>query len=158
MKLYHISFRNDLPKKWIPRNVEGAIGPTGLHPEPDTPRICLSPSVKECFWAIYPNVSRFFEEENYPYMIFHIYSPENIDKKYLVNSETLTNKRWVWDAYMTNEHWYLKPINMKRVGSVKIFNTNKSKMISGRPFNDGNQKLIEMFPKDILIEVIKWPT
>jgi len=153
MKLYNISFRSDLPTIWKPKDVEGNDGDVNnIFTEPSTPRICLSPTLEQCFKAIYPNISKFFEIENYPYMVFNVYQAMNIDNKFLIYPNTLTEKRWVLDAHLTKEHWYLNNLKMANMGKIKINNTNRSKMIKGHPFDDVKEKEIELFPKNICIQ------
>ena len=72
--LYHISFKDNLEGEWKPRppdgfqikakekNKEKEVNIT----EPKTPRISCSTDLKKCFYAIYPNISFFFETKKFP--------------------------------------------------------------------------------------------
>lgn len=153
MKYYHISFKGNLAGLWEPKTPAGGDS-KGNMTEPDTPRICVSPTIGKCFQAIYSNVSKYFEKENYPYMEFYVYAPEHVLRKDIIYPDELTKKRFVWDAWVTDEHWLLVPTVMKLVGKVRIMNTNENESMSGHPFNDKKIKVRYMFPKNIEIKKI----
>lgn len=74
-KLFHLSFNGNIAGMWDPKLPDGLYGEKGDLSEPDVPRISVSPTLKQCFQAIYPNISKYFEKENYPYLIFYVYVP-----------------------------------------------------------------------------------
>lgn len=153
--LYHISFDSSLEGTWEPLIPAGsAINKTELS-EPDIPRISLSPTIEECFKAIYPNVSKYFEIENYPYMEFYVYSPVLTGKERIWTPSYLTNNRLVHDAHETNEHCILVPTYMRLVKKVKILNTNRSEDLMYYPFNDKNLEQKYLCPKTIHVKEIK---
>lgn len=98
-KLYHISFKSDLEGIWKPRNPINE----GIDTEPDLPRISCAPTIEQCFQAIYPNISNLFEEKNFPYMEFYVYSPVLDGSERVLYSDQLTNNHIVPDAHMTDE-------------------------------------------------------
>lgn len=135
--LYHLSFRSDLAGNWKPRLPAGSetVG-NGPFMEPMVPRVSLAPTIEGCFAGIYPNISKLFEEKNYPHMYFSVYSPVILGTERVWTPEAMVKNRLVWDAFFTQEYAILDPVEMKLVGEVKVLNTNKlpTKMI--HPFND----------------------
>lgn len=153
MKLFHISFDGDLEGEWKPQTPAG-LEKEGKYAEEDTPRICVSPTIKQCFQAIYPNVFRYFENKDYPYMDIFVYQPQPLIKG-IVYPKKLTKERWVFDAHVTDEHWITEPVKMKLIGKVRIFNTNKSSFVKSHPYNDPKEPICELFPKDIKISLLE---
>jgi hypothetical protein len=153
--LQHISFNKNLEGLWKPQVPAEYIENKTYLSEPDTPRISLSPSIEGCFKAIYPNVSKYFEIENYPYMEFYVYTPLLTGKERIWPPSYLTTNRLVHDAHETNEHCILTPVYMKLIKKIRIFNTNKSPDLFYHPFNDKNIPLKYLCPKVIIIKIIK---
>jgi hypothetical protein len=136
---YHLSFNGELEGKWIPRQPDGydeqnnkdsTIG------EPSVARISVAPTIEGCIRAIYPNVFRFFEKNNYPYIDMYVYSPEKLLKRDVVSTKELTTKRYVWDAHVTGEFWIIHPVVMKRIAKIRIMNPGKNNVMHTYPFND----------------------
>lgn len=145
MRLLHLSFNAKLEGIWKPRSPHTQLPKdtpiTKLRhdspiAEPDTPRISVSPTIKQCFQAIYPNISKYFEEKNFPYMEMYVYSPQITNTLKIITPETLTKKRMVWDAYKTEEHWITQPVRMKLIAKIKVYNTADSGCETIKPFND----------------------
>lgn len=135
-KLFHISFRNDLEGEWQPKIPNSDDKQKNDISEPDFPRICVSPSIEQCFQAIYPNVSQYFEELHYPNMDFYVYSPILQGDERILSPNDLTKKRLVHDAYLTHEYDILSPVYMKMIGKVRIFNCEKNEFLKYHPFDD----------------------
>ena len=157
-KLFHISFRDDLEGKWTPQKPEGEYDEkyyTSEHPEPDIPRISTSPTIKQCFQAIHANVKHYFEKENYPHMDFHVYTPKLTGKERILTPKELTDKRFVHDAHMTDEHSILDPVHMQLHSKIRIYNTNRSKMLNYKPFGDENTKERPFAPAQIRFKTLK---
>lgn len=131
--LYHISFRDNLEGVWIPRNPDGLTEDLS---EPDLPRISVSPSIVQCFQAIYPNVSKYFEVDDYPHMDFHVYQPHFVGNERVLTPSFLTQNHMVHDAFLTEEHCILDPTFMTHIGSVRIQNTNGNQFLTYHPFDD----------------------
>lgn len=144
--LFHISFNDKLEGIWDPEfnqkpdnnhpvkaNPDEAPFP---YPEPSIGRISVAPTLKGCFIGVYPNVAKFFEERNYPHMLFHIYTPEFKGHERVVTPETLTKDRLVWDAVATQEHLILDKVQMNHWGTIEIANTNKEPTVYIHPFGD----------------------
>lgn len=154
--LYHLSFKKDLEGFWNPKNPDGiASENTDDLKEPDLPRISVSPTIKQCFQAIYPNVSRFFKEENYPHMDFYVYSPVLKGDERILTPVELTKKKMVHDAHMTDEYYILDRVWMSLIEKIRIFNTNKSSDLFYRPFGDKKQEERFLAPMDVRFQVLK---
>jgi hypothetical protein len=153
--LYHISFRGDLQGVWTPRNPDGSdLEKPKDDSEPDLPRISCSPTLRQCFQAIYPNISHLFEVERYPYMDFYAYSPELRAGTRVLTPKDLTAKRMVHDAHMTDEHCILDPVYMRLASKVRIRNTNKKPFLRHRPFGDPKRDERDFAPGEIDIKTI----
>lgn len=139
IEYYHISFRGDLEGTWKPQLPYGE-GSGGEFSEPSYPRICVSPSIKQCFWAVYPNVSKYFEVEKYPYMDFYVYVPNLQGVKFLDNDE-VNRRKVVHDSHVTGEAQILSSAFMKLDSKVRIKNCTKNKKVMYYPFNDHNKTL-----------------
>lgn len=150
-ELFHISFRGDGDGIWLPRNPAGYEDSNkgSELSEPDLPRISFSPSIEKCFLAVYPNVSRMFEKENYPYLLYHVYQPVIHSGLKMLSPQELTKNRYVWDAHITQEHVVLNKVEVRRVGKVKIMNTHRSKLIETRPFGDSSMQYRTVGPAKI---------
>lgn len=156
--LFHISFENKNDSIWTPRLPYGY----GMEPldtkkttkltEYDMPRICCSESLSGCFYAVYPNVSKYFEskEYNYPHMDFYFYQAiigNDFPTDKIYTPDFLTRAKYVWDAHITKEWDILIPVEMKQVGRVRFNNTTKGKWLTGYPYNDKRLDLREIAPK-----------
>lgn len=124
MAYYHLSFDKRLPATLNPRVVECVNTHISKpkYPEPEIARVCLAKSFEGCFMALYPNVSKFFEISGaVPYIDFFMYSTD--DTRVAFQSEDLTQKRMVWDAHLTGEVWFTRPVRIKRLGKIRFMNT-----------------------------------
>lgn len=145
-ELFHISFNGELQGVWDPEfnqkpdeNHPEEPDPNQEpfpYPEPNIGRISVAPTIEGCFIGVYPNVSKYFEKENYPYMQFHIYVPVFKGTERVVTPKTLTKDRLVWDAVATQEHLILDEVQMNHWGVVEIQNTNKATTAYIHPFGD----------------------
>ena len=126
--LYHLSFNKTLEGVWHPRSPDGT-GEGNEHvsitSESNRPRICVSPTIKQCFQATYPNVKHYFENKNYPYLNMQLYKATLTKNTVLKTPKELTDHLEVWDAFVTEEHWLLTPVEMKLIAEVKIFKHDK---------------------------------
>lgn len=152
-KLIHISFDHTLEGMWEPK-VPASIdtGCKSIYSEPEFPRICLAPSVKECFWAIYPNISNLFEHQKLPHMDFYVYAPVTLSRTEVVTPDTLTSERLVLDAHVTNEHWVLSNTDMKLISKVRVYNPGQCHFVSFNPFNDCSMRRLDLAPETITFE------
>ena len=140
-ELFHISFRDNLSGMWTPKNPAGNNHSIKSNlSEPKTPRISCSSSIIKCFYAIYPNISKYFEENMYPHMNFIVYSPVLNGNEKIWTPEYLTKQKLVHDAYMTDEYCILQKVHILKIGELIVYNPlikNKHpKEIEYRPFNN----------------------
>ena len=141
--LYHISFKDYGSTIWNPLNPAGSEDiPEGDEDlgEPLVPRICVSPTLEQCFRAVWLNVDKFFKKKKYPHMDFHVYSPSFKGQERVIPPDVLTNERWVWDAHVTQEHWILTPTIMEKIGWCRFYNTLNKGLLYTRVFNDPKEK------------------
>lgn len=155
--LYHISFKNSTYQgMWSPNNPDGfdeskeVVGDTSFpYPEPNLPRISVSPTIEQCFRGVFPNVAHYFEEKNYPYMDYNVFRPRFTGRESIILPEELTKQRMVWDACVTDETCILDSVYMQWCGQVRIFNTNASPTMFIHPFGDPANKLESVGPATI---------
>jgi hypothetical protein len=147
--LYHISFDGTLTGTWIPRNPDGFTDRLSAMSEPDLPRISLSPTIQQCFQAIYPNVYRYFEEEHYPNMEFYVYEPQFVGYERVLPPKYLTHNHLVHDAHLTDEYCILDQVTMQLVGKVMIQNTQHSSFLQYHPFDNPATRLEFFAPEHI---------
>lgn len=154
-KLFHLSFNGNIAGMWDPKLPDGLYGEKGDLSEPDVPRISVSPTLKQCFQAIYPNISKYFEKENYPYLIFYVYVPLFTGNEKVWTPEILKMDKLVHDAHITGEHAILNSVEMVLYQKIKIKNTKNSKDLMYRPFDDNKYTSRFLSPADVNIEVIE---
>lgn len=128
--LFHISFNKALPAWLYPRQPSGLYNPDeinqvqkeSIYSENLPPRISFSPSVTECFRAIWPNIHKYFTRHKYPHMDFYVYTLVKGNEKTLLTPEYLTANNKLWDAFFTNEHCFLTKVKVEKIAKVRIFN------------------------------------
>jgi len=142
-ELFHLSFSGTKAGSWSPITPAGTedVNPDDLEfGEPPVPRISLSPTLEQCFRAVYPNIDFYFKDKRYPHVDIYAYRPRFKGGERIVLPETLTQERWVWDAHVTGEHWVLDKVEMELVGRYRFFNTeDNTHGYATRPFDDPNE-------------------
>lgn len=151
LELFHISFNSKLPKVLKPRQPDGStdaiVDPMTLadleknsFAEHLPPRVSFSPSIQECFTAVYPNVSHYFEKENYPHMDYYVYRPTKLVKR--IDPDLVLKE--VWDAHVTNEVCFIEDVPCELIAQIRIFNpykgNKKVEEIRTRPFQNAFMK------------------
>lgn len=118
-KLYHVSKVPNItvltPK--IPQNILTAHGLE----DSVTHRISFAPTIAGCLRGIGHGLKG---------RILYVYTPISIDKKHLIKPKP----EQVPDVRLTNEYWYLKPVNVKLAYVIKGGNVIDPKVfyIGGR--------------------------
>ena len=139
-ELFHISFARNLEGTWSPKLPDGpGYGDTSLS-EPEFPRISVGPTVGHCFWAIYPNISKFFEEHNLPHIDMCVYTPVMERGVKVLSNEEIVKRKLVHDAHVTKESYILSEVRMIKHSEIRIYNCTKNKEIWYYPFDDKKQK------------------
>jgi hypothetical protein len=138
--LFHLSFSPNLQGRWTPKIPDSRGDLKTLMTEPIYPRICLSGSLEKCFYAIYPNVSRFFEVDNYPHMDMYVYTPVIGKLTKVVTNEKIVADKLVHDAHMTDEYFITSPVSMTKHSAVRILNCVKNPEVWYHPYNDSAKK------------------
>lgn len=154
--LFHISFQrtDDIditiyPQIPVGSETDNEENSSLLGSEPDIPRISFSPTVEQCFRAVYPNVSHLFEEKKYPHMDYYVYRANPQGDERFVFPDRLTERRFVMDAHITEEHWCLSPIEVELIARVRIHRPKNNRMLESHFFNDRSLPKIEVGPKEI---------
>lgn len=148
-RLIHLSFKDDLEGVWSPKQPLAE----DWTKEPGVRRISVSSGIRGSFWALYPKISQYFEEQELPSLTMYAYGPQLNKDTVVIPPTTLTKRRYVHDAHMTQEHWILSSVYMKLLFEVTIYNTNKSPDQLYRPFNDKRFERIFLAPKYVEYEI-----
>lgn len=130
--LYHLSFNSKLEGTWIPKSPEGDYEPTddeSLLPEITDPRISLSPTIRQCFQAIYSNIKHLYGKKEKQIITFQVYKPVFKGNESIVFPDVLTKEKMVHDAHITEEHCIVTPVYMKHIGTVEINKPNPNKKL-----------------------------
>ena len=133
-KYYHISFKENMAGLWIPKEVEGEYAlnfPSELS-EPAVPRICMSDTMEGCFAAIVPNIIDLLGRP----LDFTVYSYTGAPDE---TPESLTANRLVFDAHVTRECWFLKPIHMVEECKITVLHDKENGWVQYQPFQDQEQ-------------------
>ena len=155
MKVYHLSFNKDLPNVLKPKQPYG-LGTNKEHfTYEDLPeRTSFSPTIKECWYAIYQNVKHYFNDGQYkyPYLNFYVYSANITSDTKIIDEETMMAR--VHDYYKTKEVAVTEPIEVELVGKVRIYNNEDARNIYYYPFNntDNGKRLLATKP---IMEIIE---
>ena len=142
--LYHLSFSGKLEGDWIPQKPHDDYEDELLNmtedqyllAEPIYPRISASPTVEQCYQAIYMKVRDYFIKKNYPHMDFFVYSPDFLGKERVVLPKRLTDYNLVHDAHITEEHMILDKTVMVLKQKIRIPNNHKGNEVVYHPFNE----------------------
>lgn len=158
-KLLHISFNQGLPSVLKPKQPTGSKFTKrvkrSIYYEDLPPRVSFAPTIQNCFNGIYPNIAKFFEEHNYPYIVMYVYQGlPDATTEILSKSET---EKKLWDYKHTKEIVVLSPISIKLLAEIKITNPlNKdgtyptSGEIYGTAFNDPKNE------KKFIAPIVDW--
>lgn len=145
---FHVSNNCNLQGFWKPQLLEN-------YQEPSSKRISVSTDIIKCLQAIYPKISNDFENLNKKSLIFCVYSPVLVGNEQIIYPEELTDKKYVHDAHMTNEHWILSEVYMKKIYKIEVLNPKDKKFLYYYPFNDKNNELSPFAPETFDIKFLK---
>lgn len=134
-RLFHLSIHDNLEGIWTPR-----VPIETSHLEPAFPRICCSRDLEKCFYAIYKTINGpYYRGEDY--IDFTIYEPQLKDDMVLVvDNQTIVENKMVFDAHMTDEHFIVSEVYMKKIGLFRVYNPLDNEEINFYLFNDKNRK------------------
>lgn len=159
--LYHISFNKALPRYLYPRQPSGLHNPDDitkqtkntLFAENLPPRVSFSPSVTECFRAIWPNIHKYFTQHKYPYMEMYVYGLVKGNENQMFTPKQMTDRQQLWDAHYTKEHCFLSKVKIEKIARIKVMNP----LIDGlpiakiHPYNEENYPLTNASPDPNII-------
>lgn len=141
---FHLSLAGDIEGVWQPRIPVGDIDPESLmKPKPkaelpddillsetQAPRICTSPTILGCFYGIYPNIHKQFEDPKCTHMDFFVYVATNYDPKQFMDQHEIIKNKIVWDAHLSLECNIFSSARMHLLAKKVRFLTHN------KPFND----------------------
>jgi len=120
--LYHISFNHDLEGMWTPVEPDGDYTEENVDLVTETvvAKISVSPTIEQCFQAIYANVKHLFGGRGRSKMTFAVYKPRFTGRERIILPKAFTEQRAIHDAHITEEHGIIDPTYMEYVGRVEI--------------------------------------
>lgn len=152
MPLFHLSFDDNLPSYLKPRQPNGSENNDQSHftHEDLPPRVSFAPSIEQCWYAIYPNIAKYFERFNYPYMDMYVYaysSPHG--QEHRIDEQVLKAK--IHDWHITEEVCFIgTSVGIAKVGKIRIFNEEPNvEPVMYRPFENKNHSMRFLAPKMI---------
>lgn len=105
-RLYHVS-RFPNVTTLIPKAPQNILTHYGLE-DGVTKRVSFAPSIAHCLRGI-------GQAKTITNKDLFVYSPVNVDQKYLLKPKP----DQVPDVRLTNEYWYLRPVNVKLVAVIR---------------------------------------
>lgn len=129
---YHLSFNPRLPVTLKPRQPDGSDLSEALDEEAKKedlpPRVSFSPSYKECFIAIYPNISHLIVDNKGMFKTkeLYIYAYRMVPDQRLKQIPERVVKQHVWDWGYTHEICILEPVKIEKHKRLRIhFDTKR---------------------------------
>lgn len=122
--LYYISTSPDLDKKVIYPKIPNTLMVNNKIKDWKTKRICLYPSIDKALTSLDQNLSN---------MILYIYSPIDVRKESLYKPNIVE----VPEKSITEEYWYLAPIQLKLLGKIEV----KDKILPSMKYRYGKRQL-----------------
>lgn len=126
-KLYHISFKSDLPKTITPQPVFATGGEEHvLYNERLPPRLSTSTSVLGCWQGIYANYSELFEKdvETHKHITIFVYEATPHASARILTDKTAQHEWLIYDAHLTKEHSVFGGCDLQLLGEVVLLNTS----------------------------------
>ena len=88
--------------------------------EDDTPRICVSPTIEECYLALQLEIEAQYVHRIQSYWVYVVDTRDSV----------FANES-VFDRRITRERWLLTPTKLKRIGRIPAFSTGQRFMFDG---------------------------
>jgi hypothetical protein len=140
--LYHISFNHDLEGMWTPVEPDGDYTEENVDLVTETviAKISVSPTIEQCFQAIYANVKHLFGGRGRSKMTFAVYKPRFTGRERIILPKAFTEQRAIHDAHITEEHGIIDPTYMEYLGRVEIEVPKSSDKLYYYAFDDRSGK------------------
>lgn len=116
--MYHLSNNINL-SKLTPKVPECLVGRVFSLEENTIPRVCFSNSIYNCLLGLQIKADDFKDCDIIEY---YVYKPKMYLGAIWYNKD-IVDMAYVFDAHITNEHWYLDEVNVVLVGKVLIYPT-----------------------------------
>lgn len=129
--LYHLSFNPRLPETLKPRQPDGHDLVDELM-EKLPPRVSFAPSYKECFIAIYSNISHLLIDKSGKFKTkeFYIYAYRMVPGQKVKQIPEREVKEAIWDWKYTREVCFSEPVKVERHKRLRIVFDEKRKVSS----------------------------
>ena len=153
VELYHISFDDNLPNTLTPQLPAGGdlSEPEHWSTEPDIPRVCFSESIEGCVRAVYPNLTKVFENDPGDGVTFNLYRAVS-KKGRFVSPYVLDRVEAVHDVNLTDEWWSLNPIEIEPMGKINVKVDINGEWVKHKP--TGQEVEYDHSPKHIEITML----
>lgn len=113
MKYYHVSNKEEIINKFIPRIPEDRAVDEDFTIE----RICVSTSLNGCLSAVpWQYDIEYYTDEELPITVYEF----ELNKNDVINSEYLYNNNLVCDANITGECWITKEVKPSKIYDIVI--------------------------------------
>ena len=147
--LYHLSFNGNNPGIWSSSNPSAKSTklpkPTGIYTEilceilPNG--VCTSSTYEGCWFGIYPNVRKLFENKSQHHDVGTVfcYVAKPSPRTLVLTPEVMNEEFLVWDAFYSKEHRILGDCKMELDSFLTFKNTadySNTKQQRVYPFND----------------------
>lgn len=152
MKVLHLSFNKAIEMPMVTRQPDG----DGVSTENLKDRICFSPTILQCFLAIYPDIKHYFEDPKHdcPFMDMYAYGTESELYSQVSVREMKTN---IADYHVTGEVAFNVPVTAKLVGKVRFYNPRLDKEVGevhAYPFDNPALKMLNFGPR-VKYDIVK---
>ena len=147
--MFHISFNGKLPRILNPRQPDGSTPVSKGFTEDLPPRVSFTPTIAQCFYAIYPNISHLYEVENKPYLDFYVYVPKKPSELRLIPKDVVLKN--ILDAHITEEICVLNSVEIIQSSKVRIRPLKDE--IWFHPFGDNKKDKMFLSPKISIVEL-----
>lgn len=114
---YHVSPNGGLQGVWHPKYPDGT--PTDpekaalpdepadpikiLIAETHAPRICTATTIEGCFYGVYPNWAKYFDDPRCHHLDFYVYVAVKYKPSEFMDTEELVENKMVYDAHLSKE-------------------------------------------------------
>lgn len=152
--LHHISDNGNLEGIWKPRvpavfDTEKITAPTD-----NFARICVAPTIHNCFQSIYRNISNRFNEKTNESLVFYVYTPVLTGNERVLDPNYLTTNKLVQEAHVTQEHCIIDPVEMVLSAKIEVTNIDNDKQTYYKPYDDSSAPSVYLAPSQIIFKVL----
>lgn len=114
---YHISPNGKLAGIWHPKYPDGTPDDIENYAKPSepsdpvdvliaethAPRICTATTIEGCFYGVYPNWYKYFDDERCTHLDFFVYVATKYNPSEFMDTEAIIDNKLVYDAHLSHE-------------------------------------------------------